>query len=346
MKHIDVNDRRQKVLGAIVESYIESAVPVGSRMVAQRFRRTVSPATIRNVMADLEDMGLITHPHTSAGRVPTDKGYRFYVDSLLEPKRLTREEETVISKLISKKCEDFESLMYNVSKAINMITNVAGVVLTPRLKRSIFKRIEFIPIDSNRLVAVLITKSGIVKNAILEMDEIATKAELFKMAEFLNDELEDMFLSDIKSHLTRKLLEHRDSFYTFLKRSINLLSSPAFLRIDERVYFEGASSLMACPEFKDISKVRLFFRIVEEKKDILRLLDGDMEKEGVKIHIGKENMCRDIQECTVITSNYKIKGRTVGALGAIGPTRMEYGKVISAVGYMSATLGRLLEDLG
>lgn len=346
MKHVDVEQRQEKILCGIVESYIETAVPVGSRAVSQRFRWTMSPATVRNVMADLEERSLITHPHTSAGRIPTDKGYRMYVDYLLEPKHPTKEEESLITRLINKGCEDFESLMQSASKAIYMMTNVTGIVLTPRLKRSVFKHVEFIPIDSTRILAVLITGSGVVKNAMLEMAEEFTKPELFRISEFLNQELEGMFLGDVKDYLTRRLLEQRDSFYTFLKKAMYMFSFPALLKTEDRIYFEGVTSIMSCPEFRDVTKARLFLKLFEEKKDILDLFTEDMETEGVKVHIGKENSRKSIQDYSVITSGYKINKRVMGILGAIGPTRMEYGKVISAVSYLSDALGKVLEDLG
>jgi len=297
-------------------------------------------------MVDLEEMGLITHPHTSAGRMPTDKGYRLYVDCLLEPKHLTKEEESIITRLVSKRCEDFESLMQASSRAISMITNVAGIVLTPRFKRSVFKHIEVIPIDSSRLLAVLITGSGIVKSSILDLEEEFTRSELFRISEFLNQELEGMSLGEIKDYLTRRLLEQSDSFYTFLKKAMLIISTPSLLRMEDRLYFEGATSLMSYPEFSDIRKARLFLKVFEEKKDILDLFNEDMETEGVKIHIGRENACKYIQECTVVTCNYRIRQKTIGVVGAIGPTRMEYGKVISTVDYLSQALGKALETIG
>ena len=346
MRHVDADARRKKILSAIVESYIETAAPIGSRAISQRFRHSVSPATVRNVMADLEDMGFVTHPHTSAGRVPTDKGYRFYVNSLLEPKHLTKEEESAVTKLLNKKYEDFDALMHNVSSAINLITNMAGIVLTPRFKRSTFKQIEFIPVDASRVLIVLITGSGLVKNVVLDAGEKLNRSELSRISAFLNEELEGMFLGDIKNHLTRKLLEERDSFYSFLKKATSILQAPGLLKMDDRVYFEGTTSLMSYPEFSDVSKAKLFLKLLEEKQDILDLFSEDMESEGVKVHIGKENICKHIHEFTVVTCNYKIKDRVIGALGAIGPTRMEYGKVISAVKYMSDTLERVLEEIG
>ena len=346
MKKVDVEQRQKKILSAIVESYIDTAMPVGSRAISQRFRWSISPATIRNVMADLEEAGFITHPHTSAGRMPTDRGYRLYVDTLLDPKHLTKEEESVVNRLLGRRFEDFDSLMHASSRAISMITNVAGIVLTPRLKRSLFKHIELIPIDSSRVLAVLMTGSGIVRNSIMEIEDEFSKSDLVRISEFLNQELGGMFLGDIKDYLTRRLLQEKDSFYTFLKKAMLVLSIPSFLRMEDRMYFEGATSIMSCPEFKDISKARLFLKLMDDKKEILDLFNEDMEKDGIKVHIGGENAFKYMQECTVITCNYKIKHRTIGVIGAIGPTRMEYGKVMSAVGYLSEVLGKALEDLG
>jgi len=346
MKKVDTESRQKSILNAIVESYVDSATPVGSRAIAQRFRNTISPATIRNVMADLEELGLIMQPHTSAGRVPTDKGYRFYVDSLLEPKHLTKEEESVINKLIHASGSDIEYVMQNASKAISIVTNVAGVVLTPRLKRSIFKHIELFNMDDSRILAVIVTTSGFVKNSIMDFEEHLTRQELTRITEFLNIELEGVSLGDIKSYLTRKLLEERDSFYTFLKRAADILSVPGLFRADDHLYFDGVACIMSHPEFTDIKKARLFLRAWEDKKGLLNLLNQDMELEGVKIHIGKENLYNDIQDLSIVTCNYKVNDMTVGAIAAIGPTRMEYGRVISVLKYISNELGKELESLG
>ena len=346
MKHVDMESRRKSILGAVVESYVDTATPVGSRAISQRFRYTISPATIRNVMVDLEEMGLIMHPHTSAGRIPTDKGYRFYVDSLLEPKHLTKEEESIINKLIHHSGKDVEYIMQNASKAISIITNVAGMVLTPRLKRSIFKHIELFNIDDSRILAVIITTSGFVKNSIMDFEEHVTKQELMRITEFLNSELEGISLGEIKSYLTRKLLEEKDSFYTFLKRATDILSVPGLFRADDHLHFEGAACIMSHPEFTDVRKAGLFLRACEDKKDLLNLLNEDMEREGIKIHIGKENTDSEMQDYSIITYNYKINGATVGAVAAIGPTRMEYGKVMSVLQYISHELGKELENLG
>jgi len=345
MKQADTEQRQSKILSAIVEAYIETVLPVGSRFVSQRFRYNISPATIRNVMADLEEAGLITHPHTSAGRVPTDKGYRLYVDCLLEPKHLTKEEQSLISKMINRGHKDLESLMHACSKAISVITNVAGIVITPRLKRSLFKHIELIHIDSSRILVVIVTASGIVKNTTVHTQEHLTKQELHGISEFLNQELKGMFFDEIKTHLNRRLLEEKDSLYSFLKKAVLLLSSPNILSMEERLYFDGTVSLMSCPEFSDIARARLFLKVFEDSQDILELFNQDMEEEGVKVHIGMENTCKEIQNCSVITCNYKINKRILGAIGAIGPTRMEYGKVISAVSYLSGLLGEALEDI-
>ncbi|MFH1478636.1 MAG: heat-inducible transcriptional repressor HrcA [Candidatus Omnitrophota bacterium] len=346
MRQINIEERKREILYSIVESYVENAFPVGSRAIAQRFRWTISPATIRNVMVDLEELGLITHPHTSAGRVPTDKGYRYYVDSLLSPKHLTKDEENMILKIFNRKFEDFDSLMQKASNAISMITNVVGVVLTPRLKRSTFKHIELIQINSSRILAVLMTGAGYVKNSIFTMEEEISKSEILRINEFLNQELEGMFLGEIRNHLTSRLLQERDSFYNFLNKAMTILSSADLLKMEDRMYFEGTTSIMSNPEFSDIKKTRLFLRCFEDKKDLFDLFNEDIEKDGIKVHIGKENHCKYMQDYSVITSNYKVRGRIVGVLGAIGPTRMEYGKVITCVEYLSEVLGKVLEKLG
>ena len=346
MKKVDTESRQKSILNAIVESYVDSATPVGSRAIAQRFRNAISPATIRNVMADLEEKGLIMQPHTSAGRVPTDKGYRFYVDSLLEPKHLTKEEESIINKLIHQSIGDIEHVMQNVSKAISLATNVAGIVLMPRLKRSIFKHIELFNMDNSRIMAVIVTTTGFVKNSIMDFEEHLTGQELTRITEFLNSELEGVSLGEIKSYLTRKLLEERDSFYTFLKRAADILSVPGLFKADDHLYFDGAACIMSHPEFTDIKKARLFLRACEDKKGLLNLLNQDMELEGVKIHIGKENLYNDIQDLSIVTCNYKVNDMIVGAIAAIGPTRMEYGRVISVLKYISSELGKELESLG
>ncbi|MBU1007096.1 MAG: hypothetical protein KKH08_05870, partial [Candidatus Omnitrophica bacterium] len=262
------------------------------------------------------------------------------------PKHLTGEEETSINKILGKKFEDFDSLMHASSKAISMITNVAGIVLTPRLKRSVFKHIEFIPIDSSRILAVLMTGSGIIRNSMMEIEIGTERTELARISEFLNQELEGVFLGEIKEYLTRRLLQEHDSFYTFIKKAMLILAMPSLSKMDDSVYFEGAASLMSCPEFRDITKARLFLKLFEDKKEILDLFNEDMDSEGIKVHIGVENVSKHIKDCTVITCNYKVKDRAIGAIGAIGPTRMEYGKVISAVSYLSEVLGKALEELG
>ncbi|MFA4991243.1 MAG: heat-inducible transcriptional repressor HrcA [Candidatus Omnitrophota bacterium] len=346
MKQVDIESRRRGILAAIVESYIGTATPVGSRVISQRLRGGLSPATIRNVMVDLEEMGLIMQPHTSAGRVPTDKGYRTYVDSLLEPIRLTKDEESLILKLVDQSGQDLDSIIQGASRAISVITNVAGVALTPRLKKSVFEHIEIIPIDSSRFLAVLVTSSGLVKNAMLDSGEEMAGSELARVAEFLNQELNGMSLGDIKHYLARRLLQERDSFYAFLKKAIDIVSLPNLSRMEDHLYCEGLTCMMANPEFKDMSKARLLLRLLEEKKDLFNLLYEDMESEGIKVHIGRENAIKDIQDCSLITCNYKVNGVSIGAIAAVGPTRMEYGKVMATVRYMSEVLGKVLERLG
>jgi heat-inducible transcriptional repressor len=297
-------------------------------------------------MADLEEAGYIMQPHTSAGRVPTDKGYRLYVDTLLEPRRLTKEEEALIYRMIHHAGADIDAIMQAASKMISVISNLAGIALTPQLKKSAFKHIEFIPLDASHVLAVLITGSGLVKNSMLDMEMEIARSELARISEFMNHELEDMLLGDIRQYLARRLLEGSDSFYSFLKKATNIMSKPSFLKTEDSLYCDGATCIVSHPEFRDIQKVRMFLKAFEDKHDLINLLYDDMEKQGAKVHIGRENALKDVQDLSVVTCNYIVDGNIVGAVAALGPTRMEYGKVIATVSYVASLLGKALEDIG
>lgn len=346
MKIVDVEERKRKILASIVEEYINTGSPVGSRTVSQKFRWSLSPATIRNVMADLEGEALIHQPHTSAGRVPTDKGYRYYVDNLMGFRRLTKEEEEFIIKTFRGPNIDLETILEEASKLISVLTNIVGLVMTPRLRRSSLKYIGLKPVGGSKILATLITSSGLIKNSILEIDEDLTKSELERISEFLNSELEGILLGEIKTYLTRKLLEERTPFYTLLKKAMALIIDAPFMKSDDRIFFEGISYIMQQPEFSDISKMGLLLKAIEEETNFLELLGADMEEEGVHIHIGRENPFKEIQDCSIVTCNYRIGAQAIGAVGAFGPTRMEYDRTVSVVSYISDLLGKVLSELG
>lgn len=346
MREIDIQERKKKILSLIVEEYINTGAPVGSRTISQKFRQTLSPATIRNVMADLESEGLIHQPHTSAGRVPTDGGYRYYVDYLMESRNLTKEEEELILKSFRDPNTELELVLEKASKIISALTNIAGLVTTPRLRRSSFRYLGLKFVGTSKILATLITSSGLIKNSILEIGEEITISELERISEFLNSELIGISLGEIRTYLTKRLLEERSSFYDLLKKGIGLILEAPFMKAEGKIYFEGISYIIQKPEFKDISKFGLLLKAIEQERDFLEMLDAEMDEDGVHIHIGQENPFREIQNCSVVTCNYRIGRQVIGSVGAIGPTRMEYDRAVSVVSYISELLGKVLSELG
>ncbi len=342
----DVISRRNKILGIVVDSYVSTAVPVGSIAVSRKFRQRISPATIRNIMAQLEEIGYITHPHTSAGRVPTDKGYRYYVDSLMEQRHLTRDEMDFIEGVLSHDFDELGEIVKRAARLISSLTHQASVVSFPRSKRRTFKRIELIPATHTKIYVLLFTAQGIVKHSIFELHETCDESELMKISRFLNDELPGLQLSEIGDYLLRKVLGENDAFHHLFKEATDILSMSHILEEEaEKIFLDGAHHIIEQPEFRYADKVRLLLKALEEEEEILNIMDRDLNEEGVRVHIGAENPYEDIRECSLVISNYKIGDQNIGSIGVIGPTRMDYSKSVPVVGYVSSVFSRLLTRL-
>jgi heat-inducible transcriptional repressor len=342
----DLNKRRKRILQAIVESYIETAAPVSSHAIAQRFRSRVSPATIRNVMSELDEMGLIWQPHTSAGRIPTDKGYRYYIDSLLELEQLSGREKELIESKYSSRQEVFDELLKEVLHILSELSGYTTLAFSSGLKRIIFKRLEFVSVESSKLLVVLVSPEGLIKTTVVQVLYEIGQAELIKMARFLNDQFQGLSLDEIKNRLSMQLLLREDAFFHILKKATQILDS-AFASFDKDVlYLEGASHIFRQPEFQDARKLQAIFRAFESQEPLLSIMREDLDKDGTRVYIGKENPYEDIQECSLVLSNFKVNNRSLGTLGVIGPCRMSYAKVISAVEYMSRILSNKIDTLG
>ncbi len=342
----DVASRRNKILGIVVDSYVSTAAPVGSMAVSKKFRERISSATIRNIMSELEETGYITHPHTSAGRVPTDKGYRYYVDSLMEERHLTRDEREFIDGVLSQDFEELGDIVKRAAKLISTLTRQASVVSFPRAKRRTFKRIELIPATRTKIYALLFTAQGIVKHSIFELHEICQESELAKISRFLNDELFGLQLSEIGDYLLRKVLGENDAFHHLFKEATDILKVSHILDEEtEKIFLDGAHYIIEQPEFRYADKVRLLLKALEEEEEILDIMDRDLNEGGVSVHIGAENSYEDIRECSLVISNYKVGEQNIGSIGVIGPTRMDYSKSVQVVGYVSGVFSRLLTRL-
>jgi len=328
----DLKSRTHKILSAIIQSYAESAVPIGSEFLLERYRFGVSPATIRNIMAGLEEQGLVTHPHTSAGRVPTDLGYRYYVDLLMEPTRLRPDEEDLLEGLARASVEDPAAFLEQAADLLAELTHEAGVVLVPQLAQGSFRHLELIPMDPQEVIGVLIATEGMVKHATMELHQPVEQEELNRIERFLNEELSGMPLNQIGTYLDQSLLEATDSFFHLYKRALDLLSLALLFQDQPSLILEGTSQVFEAPEFRDIHRTRRLLKALEKEEDLAGILQKDLAADEVKLHIGAENRGTFLTDCTIVAAAFRLRGGVTGAIGVLGPTRIDYPRVTALVG--------------
>ncbi len=340
----DSKTRSYRVLEAIILSYAESATPVGSETIWQNYRLGVSPATIRNVMVELEEQGLISHPHTSAGRVPTDRGYRYYVDLLMRPRCLRPDEERVLESVSRFSQEEPEAILEEAARALSELTREAGVVLVPKMAQGSFRRMELIRVEPTEVVGVLIASEGMIKHGTLELGEPVDSEELDRIERFLNQELAGMPMSDIYAYLERSLLETTSAFFHLYKRAMDLLRLGPFLEHEPSLILEGTSWILEAPEFQEMERALRLIRSLEKKQELEEILRRDLSADGVKVHIGSENRGTALTDCTVVAAPYRMRGGVLGTVGLLGPTRMNYPRVTALVGRMGQALTRIFQD--
>lgn len=337
----NLTEREKAVLQSLINYYIATARPVGSRLIANKYKLGISPATIRNTMQDLEEMGFVTHPHTSAGRVPTDKGYRVYVDTLLEPEELTNSEEEQIKTEIWLDYAAVEDLLEQTSRVLGMVSNQLGVTIAPRFDQGILTHIDLIPVAEKKILVVLAVKHGLVRTVLLEAESSLEIETLEKTAGILNERLCGLTLGEIKNSMERRLKETSTAdpklIKVFLESSENLLN---FSEI-EQIHLGGTTNIVDQPEFKDREKLRSLIEVIEEKKLLAELISAKGIKEGITITIGKEIERGEMQSCSLVTSSYNA-GKVSGTIGVIGPTRMRYAKLVSLVDYTAKLLSDIL----
>lgn len=337
-----LTDRSKRILEAIIEDYIVTAEPVGSRTVTRSHGLTLSPATVRNVMADLEEMGFLASPHTSAGRVPTDKAYRFYVDSLLEVRNVARDEQEEIRKRCSLTGRDLGEALKETSRMLSSLSHYTGIVVAPRFTANVFCHIEFIKLSGNRLLAILVSRNGNVQNKIIEAADELRPGDLVRMSNYINHLLEGLTIAQVKEKIIKEMQSDKVRYDSLLTRALEF-SRQTLPETDSEVFIEGQVNILEQPEFTDVTRMREIFRAFEEKGQLLSLLDRCMEAQGVNIYIGAEAHLSQMVGMSLITSTYMTGKNTLGVLGVIGPTRMGYAKVIPIVDYTAKLVSRLLE---
>ncbi|MFH1045706.1 MAG: heat-inducible transcriptional repressor HrcA [Candidatus Omnitrophota bacterium] len=342
----DLNKRRNKILQTIVELYTETAVPVSSQAIAQRLRSRVSTATVRNMMQDLDELGLIWQPHTSAGRIPTDLGYRYYIDSLLEQEQLTYQEKELIERQYPAQQEVFDELLKEMLRILSNFSGYTTMAFSSGLRRILFKRLELVSVESTKLLVMLVSPEGRVKTALIQLPYQLEQEELSKIARFLNDQFEALTLDEIKERLSLQVLSTHDAFFHILEHAHKILELAQMNFGKDMLYLEGTSHILEYPEFHSAQKLQAVFKAFEQQESLLAVFRNSLDYDGVQVRIGKENPYAEIQDCSLVISNFKAKNKNLGALGIIGPRRMAYARVIAAVNYMCCVLNERIARTG
>lgn len=336
-----LTERQLMILHAIVDDYVRSAEPVGSRSISKRNDIPYSPATIRNEMADLEELGFLEKPHSSAGRVPSQHGYRYYVDHLLSPHRLTVAERAGLSRLTSASLEAMEEVFQESARILSEMTSYVSVVLGPESLNEKLKNIQIIPMDSRKAVVIVVSDTGHVENHLVQIGEGVTSTDLERTVNLLNERLIGTPLSQLQKKINIELGQlFRDHINNY-QQVLGMLERTMVSGVSEKLFFSGKTNLMEQPEFQDVGKMRLVYKTLEEE-NLLQQWFRTQQADGLQVSIGQENQLEAFEACSIITASYAINGRHVGTLGVIGPTRMEYRRMIKVVDSLSKDLSKLL----
>ncbi len=341
-----LNDRSREILHGIITTFVSTGQPVGSRNISKHSREHLSAATVRNIMADLEEMGYLRQPHASAGRIPTDKAYRFYVDYMLKRPQVSPHDRAMID-LTLRPDDSAEHLMARTSQVLSRVSNNIGIVVSPPIGRVALQSIQFIKLTDNRILVVLVSRSGIVQNRVILTDVDFSQTDLDQGARYITEHFKDRTLFEIRALVLQMIQQERALYDKFMQRVITLSTltfAEAANDSQSEVYLDGASNLIKTPEFSDINRMRLLFETIEQKSRLASLISQCIKDEvqEVRITIGAENTLAGIEDCTLITSRYVVDEKTQGSLGILGPTRMEYGRAISLVDYVARLFGRVL----
>jgi heat-inducible transcriptional repressor len=340
---IELSARSRQILEAIVEDYIATAEPVGSSAVARRHALTLSSATVRNVMANLEELGLLTSPHTSAGRIPTEKAYRFYVDSLVALRQVSRDEKRQIVQHCRQAGIGLSDILKETSRTLSQLSNYMGIVVAPSFTADVFRHIEFIRIGQRKILAILVSSHGAVQNRLLETDEDYAPEDLIRMGNYLNERMQGLTINQVREQVLAEMASEKSSFDQLLTRALKIGEQMVRGSADE-IFVEGQARILDQPEFSDAGRMKEIYQAFEQKGVLVQLLSRCMSADGVQIYIGSETSLSQSAGVSLVTSRFVTSSNTVGMLGVIGPTRMGYSSVIPIVDYTARMVSRLLSE--
>ncbi len=342
-----LDERKLKVLYAIINSYVLTAEPVGSRTISKQYNLGVSPATIRNEMADLEELGYLNKPHSSAGRVPSDKAYRLYVDHLLKTKNpivdIVKKNE--IKKILSTDDMEIDKLIKNSAKMLSASTSYTALAITPQININSLKHIQLLLINQNDILVVLVSSSGIVKNTIVRVEFLVSENLLNTISNYLNESLKDLSIDELTIVVDEDSFPQWQGFKTIMEKVIPIIKN--FVEDVESItlYSDGITKILNFPEYKDVEKAREFISFIENKELVVDILLNNILSQDVDIIIGNENIYAPIKDCSIVTATYSFEGKIIGKIGVIGPTRMEYQKIINTIKLFSDNITEIVDML-
>ena len=337
-----LTERKKKILQLIIDSYVATAEPVGSRTIARDFALGLSPATIRNEMSDLEALGYLEQPHTSAGRIPSSKGYRLYVDSLGAPNLINENEQILIEQWYKSKILQMDELFQLTAKILSKMTNNLSVVTAYQENHIKFNYIKFLPLDEQRAILVLVTEDGVVENNIIKLPAGITHADLDTIAQRISNQLVGTPLQDVQQQTLRETYHDIISDGSLHQDLLDLVKQIHDQRNEGKVYLGGTTQMLKNPEFSSVNRVRELLQMVEERRLLKDILNSTSENFGIQISIGAENKFSGIQDCSVVRATYNINGHFAGTLAVLGPTRMEYAKIIAVMNFLENYLRKIL----
>ncbi|MBT2698002.1 heat-inducible transcriptional repressor HrcA [Neobacillus sp. C211] len=338
-----LTDRQLLILQVIVDDFIRSAQPVGSRSLSKKEEISFSSATIRNEMSDLEELGYIEKTHTSSGRVPSEKGYRYYVDHLLSPQVLNQHDVSIIQSIFAEKLFEFEKIIQRSAKILSELTNYTSIVLGPAVSINKLKRIQIIPLNKETAVAIFVTDTGHVENRTFSLPPSVDASDLEKTVNILNDRLAGVPLEDLNDKIYKEvamlLRQHIHNYDLMLHTIADSLKMPS----NEKLFFGGKTNMLSQPEFHDVAKLRSLLTMIDQEEWIYNLIRNDSA--GIHVKIGRENNNSVMDNCSLITATYSAGAENLGTIAILGPTRMEYSRVISLLQFFSKDLTAVLTKL-
>lgn len=344
MRHVALEvlkERKIKILSVVIHHYIKTGKPVGSNVLIEEYNISLSPAAVRNLMAKLEEEGYLTHPHTSAGRIPTDKGYRFYVDNLVKLQSFAIEEEERLKKEYEQKYSEIETLLSETSRILSGISQYTGFVMSPKAQYDEIKNIELVQIAKEELLVVLLTESGMIKHK--RVESFLTQDQLNRLKVFLNEKLRGVSVAQANKRIVLEIRDFRQNENEVLKTAEKI--SDVFYNMQDDIYIYGTSNAVAVlPDFNNFELLKSFMRFNEDKEKFIEIINKDFNNNDVNVKIGSENTLAELKDLSMVTTVYKNGERVVGVLGIIGPKRMEYQKMMLLVSRVSEILNKFFRD--